>query len=159
MLASSSLPPHLLNWIHSYLLNRSQKVVLNGSTSSSLHVSSGVFQGSILGPLLFLIYINGVTDVPLSPLMHLILIPPLTCLYILQSNLNNISSWLTFNLLQLNSSKTKYIFFSHKAPSHFDSFPPLSISQSLIDRVSSFCYLGVTLSSSLPWSPHISSMQ
>ena len=168
MLASSSLPPHLLNWIHSYLLNRSQKVVLNGSTSSSLHVSSGVPQGSILGPLLFLIYINGVTDVPLSPLTHLILYADDIFIFrpvnspsdmsILQSDLNNISSWLTSNLLQLNSSKSKYIFFSHKSPSHFDSFPPLSISQSPIDRVSSFCYLGVTLSSSLSWSPHISSV-
>ena len=168
MLASSSLPPHLLNWIHSYLLNRSQKVVLNGSTSSFLHVSSGVPQGSILGPLFFLIYINGVTDVPLSPLMHLILYADDIFIFrpvnspsdmsILQSDLNNISSWLTSNLLQLNSSKSKYIFFSHKSPSHFDSFPPLSISQSPIDRVSSFCYLGVTLSSSLSWSPHISSV-
>ena len=56
LLSSFSLPPHLLNWIHSYLLNRSQSVVVCGSTSSSLLVSSGVPQGSILGPLLFLVY-------------------------------------------------------------------------------------------------------
>ena len=42
LLASHNLPPHLLNWIHSYLLNRSQAVVVNGSTSPSLPVSSGV---------------------------------------------------------------------------------------------------------------------
>ena len=125
-LLASSLHPHLLNWIHSYLLNRSQKAVLNGSTSSSLHVSSGVPQGSILGPFLFLIYINGVTDVPLSPLTHLILYADDIFIFrlvnspsdmsILQFDLNNISSWLTSHLLQLNSSKSKYIFFLTSFP-------------------------------------------
>ena len=152
MLASSSLPPHLLNLIHSYLLNHSQKEVLNGRVSSSLHVSSGVPQGSILGPILFLIYINGVTDVPLSPLTHLILYADDSFIFrpvnfpsdmsILQSDLNNISSWLTSHLLQLNCSKSKYIiFFTCKFHSHFDSFPPLSISQSPIERVSTICYI------------------
>ena len=61
----ASLPPHLLNWIHTYFLSCSQTVFLNGSISSSLHVSSGAPQGSIFGPFFFLIYINGATDLPL----------------------------------------------------------------------------------------------
>ena len=69
LLASSNLPPPLLNWLHSYLLNRTQCVVVNGSSSSSLLVPSGVPQGSILGPLLFLIFVNGLTDF-LSLLSH-----------------------------------------------------------------------------------------
>ena len=72
----------------------------------------------------------------------------------LQLDLDNISSWLTSHLLHLNSSKSKYMFFSHKSSSNFDCFPPLSISHTPIDRVSSYRYLGV-LSSSLSWAPHI----
>ena len=73
ILASSNLPSPLLNWLHSYLLNRAQHVVVNDSSSSSLPVSSGVRQGSIIGPLLFLIYINGLTKLSFSPLTHIIL--------------------------------------------------------------------------------------
>ena len=74
-----------------------------------------------------------------------------------QSDLDLISSWLSSHFLQINSSKSKYIFF-YKFFSYFDSFPNLTISRSPIERVSSFCYLGIILSSSLSWSPHISSV-
>ena len=73
-----------------------------------------------------------------------------------QSDFDSISSWLSSHFLQINSSKSKYIFFSHKSFSYFDSFPKLTISQSPIERVSSFRYLGIIPSSSLSWSPHIS---
>ena len=52
-----------LKWFESYLTNRTQRVSLNGNLSESAHVSCGLPKGSILGPLLFLIFIN---DLPLS---------------------------------------------------------------------------------------------
>ena len=138
LLASSNLPFPLLQWLHSFLLNRSQKVVLNGTSSSPLLVTSGVPQCSILGPLLFIIYINGITHLSFSPQTHLILfaddifvfklIASSTDMSNFQCDLDSISSWLTSHLLQLIllnpstcSSPTNLLLTS-------TPFPPLNLS-------------------------------
>ena len=66
-LSSLGVQPHTLAWISSYLFNRNQKVDgVAGTTSSPCHVLSGVPQGSVLGPLLFLVYTNGLTNLQLK---------------------------------------------------------------------------------------------
>ena len=65
-LLSLGVEPHTLAWISSYLFNRSQKVGIAGTTSSPCHVLSGVPQGSVLGPLLCLAYIDGLTGLKLK---------------------------------------------------------------------------------------------
>ena len=130
-LSSIGLCSHLTSWIQSYLCNRCQQVVLNGSSSHKSHAFSGVPQGSILGPLLFILYINSLSDIPLSPSSKLILYAD-DILYsricnspsdisLIQSDVNCISTWISSHYLTINSSKTKYMFLSFK-PSSF--FPP-----------------------------------
>ena len=60
------LPQFILSWLDSYLTKRQQRVVVDGATSEYITVVSGVPQGSILGPLLFLIYIDSISQIHLS---------------------------------------------------------------------------------------------
>ena len=74
---------HNLNWISAFLNNRSQKVIVDGEESESVPVTSGVPQGSVLGPILFLVYIN---DLPQNLLSHVRLFADDTAVYLTINN-------------------------------------------------------------------------
>ena len=117
-----------LKWFKSYLTGRQQFVSLNGINSSKTIINHGVPQGSILGPILFILYIN---DLPNASTFFTNLFADDTSLaksncnlqeLILESNLEleKAQNWFRANKLSLNVSKTKYMIFRHnKMP--FDS--------------------------------------
>ena len=149
------------NLLHSYISNRYQYVDFNGSISSTRVVDTGVPQGSILRPLLFLIYIN---DLPrVSPLFNMVMYADDTTLYCnlsnntnendLNSELHKISEWLASNKLALNAQKTKFMVF-HSMQRKV-KYPVLTINNTIIERVKQFNFLGVILHYTLKWQKHI----
>ena len=144
----------------SYLSNRSQFVKLDGTKSSTLSILYGVPQGSILGPLLFLIYIN---DLPEATNLYVKLFADDTflcaqnvCLHTLESEVNyelkKVSEWLSANELTLNISKSKYMIISRNR----NAIPlSLKIKTETLDECESYKYLGVIIDKDLNWCKHI----
>ena len=162
------VPLNLVHWFNSYLCNRSQCVRVCNDYSVPAPVYSGVPQGSILGPLLFVLFINDIGSLSLSPHSKLILfaddillLHPLQSssdLSPIQSDLNSITSWLSLNLLSVNPAKSKYMIFALKSQQCFDYLPPLQLNNLSIARVFTFRYLGILLSCNMTWASHISSI-
>ena len=148
-------------WISSFLTNRSQKVMVDNALSSALPVLSGVPQGSVLGPLLFLIYINDMPDV-VSQGSKLKLFADDSLLYrevksptdadILQKDLNALQEWERDWRMEFHPKKCQVISITNKRkPLHMN----YTIHGESLERTTKACYLGVTLDEKLTWNQHI----
>ena len=163
-LVATDLNPYILKWIICYLSNRSQYVVLNGEKSPTTDVISGVPQGSVLGPLLFLIYINDAEHGALSDGCVINLFADDTLFYRvitssldyakLQNDIDTFACWVNDNVLTLNAGKCKYMVIS-KRKSRAIPCQTMMLYNKPMDRVSSYKYLGVTICNDLAWSTHI----
>ena len=151
-------------WFTDYLTNRSQYVIYNSQSSSLLPIFTGVPQGSILGPLLFIIYVNdlySITDLQL--IMYAddtCVISPFVLKYDSKNNINNrlqkIASWLASNKLSLNVEKTKCMLFHFKQKRiEHAQIPHISINEKPLKLVTSIKFLGVYLDENLSWEQHI----
>jgi hypothetical protein len=148
-----------LSWISAFLSNRSQQVVVDGESSTPSPVLSGVPQGSVLGPILFLIYIN---DLPEAAQSKVRLFADDTVLYRhihtpadqqhLQDDLLRLEKWESDWSMQFHPGKCQVLHIT-KSPR------PLLFQYTLhntpLQPTNSAKYLGITLSSNLNWNEHI----
>lgn len=161
-LSSLNLDPLILSWIRAFLTNRSQYTVVRGHRSSTTNVISGVPQGSVLGPLLFLIFIN---DLPSSVTSSIRLFADDCVVYrricvssdqlALQNDLNVIENWCSFWMMQLNISKCKFMQVSRRRSNINYTY---SLQSNHLALAESYRYLGVLINSKLTWTDHIAQL-
>lgn len=161
-LSSLNLNSDVLKWLEAFLICRSQFVSVNDQSSILLPVSSGVPQGSVLGPLPFLIYIN---DLPLHVTCKIRMFADDCVIYhsisnitdadTLQQNLDHVQSWCSRWLMTLNPKKCKHMSFTRSRNPIRSSY---TIANSPIDTVTSYKYLGVLISFNLNWGTHINNI-
>lgn len=152
---------HSLNLLIHYLSRRKQFVAVNGSVQSDIvNVTTGLPQGSILGPLFFIIFINDITQA--SKLLEFIIFADDTNLLLTHQNheilhslanaeLKNINLWFQLNKLTLNVTKSNFIIFSctNKHPEQ------ISIGNIPLKEVTETKFLGVMIDSKMNWEAHI----
>ena len=156
---------NLLTFFENYLSNRKQRVVINGQCSEWGHVKSGVPQGSVLGPLLFLVYINdlvksvncGVKLFADDTVLYEIVTDQETSARVLNENLRQIELWASQWLVKFNPDKTKLMNVSLKRNQTFENFP-IYFSGSQLQVVTSHRHLGLEIRNDLKWSNHIDSL-
>lgn len=156
------------NWFRSYLNERKQKCLVNGHLSTSRLLRCGVPQGTILGPLLFLIYIN---DLPncLSYSRARMFADDTNLTYAsnniydinhrLNEDLANVGEWLSANRLTLNQSKTEFMLIgSYQRINTFQSTPSLVIDNVPIRQVTHTKSLGIHIDENLAWNVQIAKL-
>ena len=150
------------DWFHSYLSNRSQFVSISSKGSSVKIIPHGVPQGSVLGPLLFLIYINDLHQAIFSSetfhfaddthLLHFNHDLLSLCNRV-NRDLRSLQTWLKANKISLNTAKTEFLIFRHYRK-NLPFIPFLKIGGKKIFQSSYIKYLGVLLDSYLNWKSH-----
>ena len=155
----------ILRWFENYLSNRSQSTIANEVTSGLLPVTCGVPQGSVLGPLFFLVYVNDIQEA--LDVCGLKLYADDTVIYRsgvdsreasikLQRSINLFTEWCTANALTVNIKKTKIMAFGSRNKVKKAKDVVISMGNQKLKQVPSYKYLGMLLDSTLNFNQHIS---
>ena len=160
-----------LKWFESYLRNRKQFTKVNGVTSSLKTVECGVPQGSVLGPLLFLIYINDIskafkTAVPklFADDTNIFIFHKTkeTLFQIANTELESLENWLLANKLSLSigiNKETKFSFFTPTTTEDKSNLPNLKLLGQNVPRTDYVKYLGILLDDCLTFKSHITKLR
>lgn len=154
----------VLDWFKSYLNNRQQYTCINDANSDVKQVTCGVPQGSILGPLLFIIYINDIVHA--SDIANLIMFADDTNLFYSNNSLDTlcndinddlvkISLWFRLNRLSLNVKKTNFMIFSTRNKKLPLSKMCIKIDDIAIEQVNHTKFLGLIMTDRLTWDMHV----
>ena len=154
----------IFHWIKNYLTNRKQFVEYNNHKSTMQNISCGVPQGSILGPLLFLLYINDLPQV--SSQLSTIMFADDTNMFMQHSDLKflehtvnmqleQVVKWLSINKLSLNVKKTHVMLFTKKHVIANESALNIMIGKEVVQLVMKTKFLGVIVDQKLTWQDHI----
>ena len=154
---------HALKWFLSYLTKRKQYVNYNGQNSEVKSINIGVPQGSVLGPLLFIIYVNDLPDCLTNT--GSILFADDTTIYghnmniddlfnVMTFELQSLMDWFNANKLSLNLTKTYYMLFTNSKTVPKQR-PDIQIGNNTVTHTSCMKFLGVFIDENLKWDKHI----
>ena len=155
----------VLGWCSNYLANREQQTLVNNVKSAKCHLSFGVPQGSVLGPLFFILYVNDIQSALQGIKVQMyaddtVIFESGSNLNVLvdhlQSNLCKFQKWCNSNKLTLNPSKTKLVTFGIRQSVKKAKTCELYLGGKRIQNVPTFRYLGFVLDSTLNFKAHIS---
>ena len=163
--------PQLIRWIKSFLTDRSQQVVLCGQLSLAAIIISGVPQGTVLGPILFLIFINDITGCITHSTIRCFaddtkISKAISCeadMAILQADLDTVTEWSSRNNMQLHKDKFEYVCHVASKTNTLRELPfvneiyQYSTSKGPLEPVNQLRDLGVIICPDLSWTSHISS--
>lgn len=154
----------VLEWFRSYLQNRTQKVKFNNQWSRELMTEYGVPQGSVLGPMLFIIYINDIVQICQEE-CNIKMFADDTLIYVkgggseeIEMKLNRVlltvEKWMNRNKLKMNAAKTKYMIITSVRKQLRRGVTLRCLDGSTIERVEKIKYLGVIIDSKLRFEDH-----
>ena len=137
----------------------------HGHSSSMRYITCGVPQGSVLGPVLFLLYINDICNI--SNLVKFVLFADDTNIFCSSNSLHDLQNllnrelaklfvWFSVNKLSLNLGKTNYMLFRNRPP---ENSLELRMNNVVIPRVACTKFLGILIDENLNWKPHIQSVK
>jgi len=160
-LKRAGIKDKLLNWFSNYLYQRRQRVVVPGASSSLAEIKAGVPQGSILGPLLFLVYINDIVNDIQAHInlfaddtsLFVVVDNPNSAAAVLERDIDKIAKWADTWLVKFNPLKSESLVISRKRDKPYHA--PINMYDTPIPEVNSHTHLGIILSNDGSWHQHI----